>query len=410
MFFAAGDSPQRKLATKEAIQNPMTPGQLRCLADPYNISAECAAVRSAVTLLPFSESHLDNPQAARASAAGATTAQQLVPTPLDLPAPHTPSTAQPFAAALLTHIEAAQDKRHAVPLTTDDQQNLVTMAQRVSAGEANAFDLGLLVWEILEGDLLRPLESKGFVVDFIDTADGPVYTIQWSGANNEHRSWDESSLERRWLELKKVQDAYSRVLPRFNQLLVGMADSTTLLPSSKYLLHLLPFLREKLQFVLGDLTADDFHNYHAMDFSPAQAPLTRNIWLDDLGMNVHGLSMLLHDVWHAILWEVQTPEIKAASLQFYAKIKALLLDPESVKYLDRLIETIVQPPMETKATIAQFIQECRKHMDQIQLYLSHLSQHEDPIKKALLQKLVDQINAILSEPLQSTSPAADLNI
>jgi hypothetical protein len=53
MFFAAGDSPQRKLATEEAIQNPMTPAQLRCLADPYNTSAECAAVRGAqLTELP----------------------------------------------------------------------------------------------------------------------------------------------------------------------------------------------------------------------------------------------------------------------------------------------------------------------------------------------------------------------
>lgn len=70
MFFAAGDAPPRKVDHED-----MTPNQLRCMTNPYDTSAECAAVRSALSILPFSESWLNtpNPNAARASAGGHTT-------------------------------------------------------------------------------------------------------------------------------------------------------------------------------------------------------------------------------------------------------------------------------------------------------------------------------------------------
>ncbi len=47
---------------------PLTPTQLRCLTNPYDTSAECAIVRGAASLIPFSDSFLGNPNAARASA------------------------------------------------------------------------------------------------------------------------------------------------------------------------------------------------------------------------------------------------------------------------------------------------------------------------------------------------------
>lgn len=68
MFFAAGDAPQHK-SDNDSVTPPtaLTPNQLRCMANPYDTSAECAAVRSALAILPFSESWLSNPNAAQAT-------------------------------------------------------------------------------------------------------------------------------------------------------------------------------------------------------------------------------------------------------------------------------------------------------------------------------------------------------
>lgn len=404
MLFAAGDAPQHKSTTEKNIQHSPGPAELRCLSNPYDTSVECAAVRSALALIPFSKSWESSLNAARASAAHAPTAELTsVDLPTDITLTAESTRPQQFATELLAHIEGSKDKRHAVSLTTEEEHALVALAQRVAAGESSEFDLGLLVWEILEGDLLRSLEAKGVVVDYIDTVDGPVYTIQWSSATNPERSWDELPLERRWLELQKVQNAYSRIFPRFKQLLAGRDKSTTLLPSSRYLLQVLPFLREKLRFVVGDLTADDFHDCHARGLSPAQVPLTRNIWLDDLRANAHGLSMLLHDIWHALLWEGQSLEVKAVALQLYSRIKVVMQGfPEHIKYLDRLIETIVQPPMEMGASSRQFINECRGIVCDM-LNQNARFDHLAPQNRELVMQLRRQINTVFDELLHSTS-------
>ena len=69
MLFSAGDSHPRTSGAEPTIANPLSPDQLRCLADPYDTSAECAAVRSGLMTFPASESAAD-PTSARASANG----------------------------------------------------------------------------------------------------------------------------------------------------------------------------------------------------------------------------------------------------------------------------------------------------------------------------------------------------
>lgn len=49
----------------------ITPDYLRCLSDPYDMSAACALTRSILTRMPFQKNHTEDPNAARASASDA---------------------------------------------------------------------------------------------------------------------------------------------------------------------------------------------------------------------------------------------------------------------------------------------------------------------------------------------------
>lgn len=138
VLFATGDAPQRKPTTEKNTQHLPSPAELRCLSNPYDSSVECATMRSVLTALPFLESPLNTPNAARASAAFATTSS--VPMTVDLP-----TSATQFAADVLAHIEASDGKRHAVPLSADEKQDLIALAQKVATGELSDFDL--VLWE-----------------------------------------------------------------------------------------------------------------------------------------------------------------------------------------------------------------------------------------------------------------------
>lgn len=62
--FSAGDTRSRE---KNIAYSP-SPAQLRCMANPYDLSSECAMVRIALSLIPFSDSWSPTPNGIRASA------------------------------------------------------------------------------------------------------------------------------------------------------------------------------------------------------------------------------------------------------------------------------------------------------------------------------------------------------
>lgn len=106
MFFAAGDSPNpTRNPNKPADENEtpnsephptLSPDQLRCLADPYNTSAECAAVRSALSTFPTTRTQSESPNAAQAIRSRAPDTA-LVPLAAHMSTSPTSTSAEPFA-------------------------------------------------------------------------------------------------------------------------------------------------------------------------------------------------------------------------------------------------------------------------------------------------------------------------
>lgn len=134
MLFAAGDAPQRETTTEKIVQHPPSPAELRCLSNPYDSSAECATMRSMLTLLPFLESPSTNPNAVRAAAAIPTTSS--APMAVGLPTPTT-----------LTDAELAHDLAAAIRLLHSPRAYDI-YRQQFSAGR---FDLMQLIRLAISG-------------------------------------------------------------------------------------------------------------------------------------------------------------------------------------------------------------------------------------------------------------------
>lgn len=138
MLFAAGDNttppdePER-----DASHHIPSPAELRCMMDPYNTSAECAAVRSALSVLPFSESWLNIPNATRASidphthslsetvVGAADLAEEVTPTtPLEEELAFRQHEAQTIVAVLREEL-AEIDRRLGFSSTTDEMRDIL---------------------------------------------------------------------------------------------------------------------------------------------------------------------------------------------------------------------------------------------------------------------------------------------
>ncbi|PIR21255.1 MAG: hypothetical protein COV45_00485 [Deltaproteobacteria bacterium CG11_big_fil_rev_8_21_14_0_20_47_16] len=233
-------------------------------------------------------------------------------------------------------------------LTAEQKQDQLAMAERVRQGEATEFDFARLAWEQLEYDFLTRISAMGFEVDFFDTQAGPIYTIQ-QGNTDMHRQLDITQL------------AFSRIIPHFNHYFVNhINDGLFILPTVDYLLNTHPPLRWNLRFLTGNLNSDIFHDHHEQGLSPIQATPRLDVWLDDVQSNVHGFVMLLHDVWHTLMWDGSSPEIKDFSIYLYPIVKRIMRRyPEHLQtYFEQLIETIVQPPLEQGANAARMVQQC----------------------------------------------------